>query len=96
MMPVRLVWYLFGVLGVVAVANALVDSSGPYAHVLELLFYACIAVCGIAYVFVELHEGYCLSRPISTREDSPVYFWLDVAFASFLAMMGVGLLWAAL
>lgn len=96
MLPVRLVWYLFGVFGVVAVAYALVDSNGPYGHAFELLFYFWVAVCGVAYVFVELREGYCLHLPNCTREDSPVFFWLDVAFASFLAMMGVRLLWGTL
>ena len=96
MSPERVVVCLFVVLFAIGAASGMSGSSGPYHRAFELLFYAWTAFFGAAYVFLVLREGYCISLPEATRENSPIFFWTEVAFACGMAMVGLRLLWAAL
>lgn len=86
---------IIGTLVALGFAHFAVPSESAIAAPLELALFLGLVVGGATLAFLSLREGYCLNRPEITREDSPVFFWFEVAAASGLAIVGALNLWRA-
>ena len=89
--PDRRFWYMFVLLVLFFVADALFTS-----HALELMRSAAIALFGVAMAVIEVHEGQCLNRPSINRDESPFGFWTEVLVSVGLGIFGARSLWLAL
>ena len=80
---------IFVTIGVLAVINTVLTSNTKLAYAVEILLYLSIIFGGMVFVWLDLKEGYCLNRPDISREDFPIFFWLEIITSCFIVWLGL-------
>lgn len=88
-MPDRRAIFILTVVIAVGLVSFAVPTTSTLATPIEGLLFLVIAGAGLAFAVLDLREGYCMNRPSITREETPVFFWLEVLAS--IVMVGIGM-----
>ncbi len=95
-LPDRRAIVILAVFVSVGLVSFAVPTTSTLATPIEGLLFLTLACAGMAFVVLDLREGYCMNRPSFTREENPLFFWVEVLVSIFMVVIGTYKLWQLL